>query len=122
MIKLSDIQAVILSAAAQRDDGAVLPLPDSLKVKGGAVGKVLGSLKARGPIEHQGTPRTATTRRRSGSPAPASKPSASRPRTTRQKARHRATRARRQPMPESRGRRPGPNDRSRPRHHAGEER
>ena len=57
MTKLSDTQAVILSAAAQRDDGAVLPLPETLKIKGGAVGKVLGSLKARGLIEHQGIPR-----------------------------------------------------------------
>jgi hypothetical protein len=55
--KLSDTQAVILSAAAQRDDGAVLPLPETLKIKGGAVAKVLGSLKAKGLIEHQGTPR-----------------------------------------------------------------
>ena len=57
MTKLSDTQAVILSAAAQRDDGAVLPLPESLKIKGGAVDKVLGSLKAKGLIDHQGTPR-----------------------------------------------------------------
>ena len=57
MTKLSDTQAVILSAAAQRDDGAVLPLPETLKIKGGAVDKVLGSLKAKGLIEHQGTPR-----------------------------------------------------------------
>jgi DNA-binding MarR family transcriptional regulator len=57
MTKLSDTQAVILSAAAQRDDGAVLPLPDSLKIKGGAVDKVLASLKAKGLIEHQGIPR-----------------------------------------------------------------
>ena len=57
MTKLSDTQAVILSAAAQRDDGAVLPLPETLKIKGGAVAKVLGSLKAKGLIDHQGTPR-----------------------------------------------------------------
>jgi Protein of unknown function (DUF3489) len=57
MTKLSDTQAVILSAAAQRDDGAVLPLPDTLKIKGGAVNKVLGSLKAKGLIDRQGTPR-----------------------------------------------------------------
>jgi hypothetical protein len=48
---------VILSAAAQRDDGAILPLPETLRIKGGAVTKVLGSLKAKGLIEHQGTPR-----------------------------------------------------------------
>ena len=57
MTKLSDTQAVILSAAAQRDDGAVLPLPETLKLKGGAVDKVLGSLKAKGLIDHQGAPR-----------------------------------------------------------------
>jgi len=57
MTKLSDTQAVILSAASQRDDGAVLPLPETLKIKGGAVDRVLGSLKARGLIDHQGAPR-----------------------------------------------------------------
>jgi Protein of unknown function (DUF3489) len=57
MTKISDTQAVILSAASQRDDGAVLPLPETLKIKGGAVDKVLGSLKANGLIAHQGAPR-----------------------------------------------------------------
>jgi hypothetical protein len=57
MTKLSDTQAVILSAASQRDDGAVLPLPETLKIKGGAVDKVLGSLKAKGLIDHIGAPR-----------------------------------------------------------------
>ena len=33
MTKLSDTQAVILSGAAQRDDGAVLPLPENLKIR-----------------------------------------------------------------------------------------
>jgi Protein of unknown function (DUF3489) len=57
MTKLSDTQAVILSAASQRDDGAVLPLPETLRIKGGAVAKVLGSLKTKGLIVHQGAPR-----------------------------------------------------------------
>jgi hypothetical protein len=57
MTKISDTQAVILSAASQRADGGVLPLPETLKIKGGAVAKVLGSLKAKGLIEHQGAPR-----------------------------------------------------------------
>jgi hypothetical protein len=57
MTKLTDTQTVILSAASQRDDGAVLPLPETLKIKGGAVDKVLGSLKAKGLIDHQGAPR-----------------------------------------------------------------
>jgi hypothetical protein len=39
MTKLSDTQAIILAAAAQRPDGNVLPLPGSLR--GGAAGKVV---------------------------------------------------------------------------------
>jgi DNA-binding MarR family transcriptional regulator len=57
MTKLTDTQAIILSAASQRDDGAVLPLPDTLKVTDGALTKVLGSLKAKGLVDHQGAPR-----------------------------------------------------------------
>jgi hypothetical protein len=57
MIKLSDAQTVILSAASQRDGGAVLPLPELLKIRGGAVDKVLGSLEAKGLIEHCGSRR-----------------------------------------------------------------
>ena len=51
MTKLSDTQSIILSAAAQRADGNVLPLPGSLR--GGAATKVVGALLARGLIrEH----------------------------------------------------------------------
>jgi hypothetical protein len=57
MTKLSDTQAVILSTASQRSDGAVLPLPETLKLTGGALTKVFGSLKAKGLIDHQGAPR-----------------------------------------------------------------
>jgi hypothetical protein len=57
MTNLTDTQAVILSAASQRDDGAVLSLPETLKIKGGAVDKVLGSLKAKGLIDQLGEPR-----------------------------------------------------------------
>jgi hypothetical protein len=57
MTKLSDTQVVILSAASQRDDGAVLPLPEMLKIRGGAVDKVLGSLETKGLIDHLGSPR-----------------------------------------------------------------
>jgi hypothetical protein len=48
MTKLSDTQAVILSAAAQREDRNVLPLPGSLR--GGAATKVVGALLKRGLI------------------------------------------------------------------------
>ena len=50
MTRLSDTQLVILSAAAQREDLSVLPLPDSLTLKGGALNKVMDSLRNRGLI------------------------------------------------------------------------
>ena len=42
--KLSDSQLVILSAAAQRRDGSLLPFPESLTAKGAALGKVVETL------------------------------------------------------------------------------
>ena len=40
-VKLSDAQLVILSAAAQRADGSLLPLPESLAAKGAALNRVM---------------------------------------------------------------------------------
>src|SRR6478609_4646424 len=45
MIKLSDIQLTILSAAARRPDDNLLPLPGSFR--GGAAAKVVGALLTR---------------------------------------------------------------------------
>jgi hypothetical protein len=53
MAKLSDTQVIILSAAAQRDDGNILPLPGSLR--GGAATKVVGALLSRGLIAERVT-------------------------------------------------------------------
>src|SRR5918995_2169208 len=50
LTKLSDTQLVILGAAAQRADLSVLPLPETLKLKGGALTKVMGSLRNKGLI------------------------------------------------------------------------
>ena len=50
MTKLGDTPAVILSAASQREDGTVLPLPETLKIKGGAVDKMLRSLKSKASL------------------------------------------------------------------------
>src|SRR5918994_4517024 len=50
MTRLSDTQLVILTAAAQRADLSVLPLPETLKLKGGALTKVMGSLRNKGLI------------------------------------------------------------------------
>jgi hypothetical protein len=51
-IKLTDTQLVILSAAARRDDRAVLPLPKSLKANRAAA-RVLKSLIAKQLIEER---------------------------------------------------------------------
>ena len=53
MTKLSDTQSIILSAAAQRSDGNVLPLPGSLR--GGAAGKVVNAMLTRGLVREQVT-------------------------------------------------------------------
>ncbi len=50
MPKLSDTQLVILSAAARREDGTVLPLPRSLKVNKAAATTVLKSLLKKGLV------------------------------------------------------------------------
>ena len=49
MTKLTDTQAIILSAASQRDGHIALPLPDSLR--GGAATKVVGAMLAKGFLE-----------------------------------------------------------------------
>ena len=49
--RLSDAQLVILSTAAARVDGAVLPTPEHLKAKGGALTRVLQALIRRELIE-----------------------------------------------------------------------
>lgn len=45
-MKLTDTQTAALTAAAARDDGAILPLPAA--IRGGAIGKVCDSLVAKG--------------------------------------------------------------------------
>ena len=49
MTQLSDTQALILSAAAQRPEHIALPLPESLR--GGAAAKVVGAMLTKGLIE-----------------------------------------------------------------------
>ena len=49
MTTISDTQAIILSAAAQRADRIALPLPDTLK--GGARQKVVGAMLKKGLLE-----------------------------------------------------------------------
>ena len=49
MTQLSDTQALILSAAAQRPGTLALPLPESLR--GGAAAKVVGAMIARGLLQ-----------------------------------------------------------------------
>ena len=49
MTQLSDTQALILSAAAQRPECIALPLPESLR--GGAAAKVVGAMIAKGLLQ-----------------------------------------------------------------------
>ena len=49
MTKLSETQALILSAAAQRPEHIALPLPESLR--GGAAAKVVGAMLAKGFLQ-----------------------------------------------------------------------
>lgn len=49
MTKLTDTQAIILSAASQREGHIALPLPDSLR--GGAAAKVVSAMLAKGFLE-----------------------------------------------------------------------
>ena len=65
MTKLSDTQALILSAAAQRPDRIALPLPESLR--GGAASKVIGAMIA-APLATLRVP-CATSRRLAPSPS-----------------------------------------------------
>lgn len=59
MSKLTDTQLVILAAGAQRDDGAALPLPKSLRIKGAAVTKTLDGLRKKGLIDERPAPNAA---------------------------------------------------------------
>jgi len=55
MPKLTDTQLIILSTAAQRDGGAALPLPKSVKLRGSAVNHVLNSLLKKSLLTEQPT-------------------------------------------------------------------
>jgi hypothetical protein len=44
MIKLTDIQAILLTLGAQREDGSLLPPPDTLQNKNSPVNKAIGQL------------------------------------------------------------------------------
>ncbi len=59
MPKFTDTQLVILSAAARRQDRVVLPLPKSLKIKGGAATKTLEGLCKKGLLEEKPAARNA---------------------------------------------------------------
>jgi hypothetical protein len=115
MTRLSDTQLVILGAAAQRANLSALPLPDSLKLKGGAFAKVMGSLRNRGLIrvlDTDGGPErevitsqgmAAIDVETEGDEAPASARSA------------RQSRRRPRPLPRARARRRPPSPTGRPR-------
>ena len=51
--KLSDTQLVILSTAGKRDDGSLLPFPETLTAKGAALSKVVETLCKRKLVEEK---------------------------------------------------------------------
>lgn len=53
MTKLTDTQSILLSAAAAREDGSLLPLPASITAPAGGTAKSLASLVAKGCIEER---------------------------------------------------------------------
>ncbi|MCW2380669.1 MULTISPECIES: DUF3489 domain-containing protein [unclassified Sphingobium] len=55
MTRLNDLQLVLLSAAAQRDDGSLLPPPDHLADQAGRIRKVIPPLIKRGLVEEAAT-------------------------------------------------------------------
>jgi DNA-binding MarR family transcriptional regulator len=59
MPRLTDTQLVILSAAAGRDDRAVLPLPKSLRIRGGGATSSLKSLLKKGLVVERPSARDA---------------------------------------------------------------
>lgn len=65
MTSLSDTQRVLLSGAAQRNNGSLLPLPVSLR-SGGGVAKAIGALLTRGFAEERETNDAAAVRRTEG--------------------------------------------------------
>ena len=65
MTNLSDIQAILLSTASQREGGSLLPLPASLK-PGGGTAKALDALAKRGLIEESETSDPDAVRRADG--------------------------------------------------------
>lgn len=66
MPKLTDTQLVILSAAAQRDGGAILPPPKRLKINGGAFKGILKGLLRKGLVAECAAPPDAPAWREDG--------------------------------------------------------
>ena len=65
MTNLSDTQCILLSTAAQRDDGSVYPLSTTLK-PGGGTSKAVEALTARGFAEERETDSAEAVRRTDG--------------------------------------------------------
>ncbi len=69
MPKLTDTQLVILSAAAERDGGAVLPLPKSLRTNKATIAKSIKSLIDRGLVHEEPAARDEAAWREAEDPA-----------------------------------------------------
>lgn len=56
MLRLTETQTILLSAAANREGGNVLPPPSSVKARGATLRRSLGSLRRQGLIAASGDP------------------------------------------------------------------
>ena len=66
MTKLTDTQSILLSTAAARDSGSLLPKPATITAPGGAVAKSLQALVTRGLAEERETSDADAVRRTDG--------------------------------------------------------
>lgn len=66
MAKLNDIQLILLSTAAQREGGSLLPLPEALADAGGRATKAIAALIKRSFAEERETTEPASVHRNDG--------------------------------------------------------
>lgn len=66
MPKLSDTQAILLSSAAQRDSGSLLPISSTVTAPAGPLARSLATLVKHGFVEERETSDAASVHRRSG--------------------------------------------------------
>jgi hypothetical protein len=65
-VRLNDLQLVLLAGAAQRENGSLIPLPDSCAAESERITKAIASLLRRGLVEEKPTAERSSTWRTEG--------------------------------------------------------